>query len=503
MEARKLRMFDRRQMLKALGLTVSSFALPFGCRLPGEEDREDRPLNFVFILVDDLGWKDLGCFGSSFYETPNIDELARRGMRFTSAYAACPVCSPTRASIVSGKYPARLATTDYFGAPQPDGMSRHWTRSKPLLPAPYRDHLPLEETTLAEALAGAGYAAFFAGKWHLGGEGYSPEDQGFGINKGGNRTGSPRGGYFSPYKNPQLPDGPEGEHLPDRLAGESVRFIEQVCDQPFLLYLSFYSVHTPLQARKDLEEKYRTKAAGVSHEGPRFVPEGERKARQVQDHAVYGGMVEAMDAAVGKVTAALERRGLADSTAVVFMSDNGGLSTSEGSPTSNVPLRAGKGWLYEGGIREPMFIVWPGRTRAGSVCDVPVTSTDFYPTLLEMAGLPLRPEQHVDGTSLVPLLEGAGKIEREAIYWHYPHYGNQGGSPGSAVRSGDWKLIEFFENGRLELYNLKDDIGETRNLAAERPDVAAKLHALLEAWRTETGARMPTKNPNAQMEKAR
>jgi arylsulfatase A-like enzyme len=492
---------DRRQMLKALGLTLSGLALPGGCGLPGEHDPHDRPLNFVFILVDDLGWKDLGCFGSTFYETPHIDRLARRGMRFSSAYAACPVCSPTRASIMSGKYPARMATTDYFGAPQPDRMGRHWTRTKPLLPAPYRDHLPLEETTLAEALAEAGYATFFAGKWHLGGEGYFPEDQGFDINKGGCRSGMPRAGYFSPYKNPRLPDGPEGEHLPDRLAEESVRFIEERGGRPFLLYLSFYSVHTPLQARKDLEEKYTAKAAGVVHEGPRFVPEGERKARQVQDHAVYGGMVEAMDAAVGKVAAALERQGLSDSTAVVFMSDNGGLSTSEGSPTSNVPLRAGKGWLYEGGIREPMFIVWPGRTRAGSVCDVPVTSTDFYPTMLEMAGLPQKPGQHVDGVSLVPLLEEAGGIERRALYWHYPHYGNQGGTPGGAVRLGDWKLIEFFEDGRLELYNVRDDIGETHDLAAERPERTARMHSMLKAWRAETGARMPTKNSDAGKEK--
>ena len=256
-------------------------------------------------------------------------------------------------------------------------------------------------------------------------------------------------------------------------------------------------MHTPLQARPDLEAKYKARAAGVNHEGPRFIPEGERKARQVQDHAVYGGMVEAMDIAVGKVTAALKRQGLADNTAIIFMSDNGGLSTSEGSPTSNVPLRAGKGWLYEGGIREPMIVVWPGQVKGGSVCKAPVTSTDFYPTMLAMAGLPLRPDQHCDGKSLVPLLKETGSIDREAIFWHYPHYGNQGGSPGSAVRMGDWKLIEFFEDGRLELYNLKNDPGEKKNVAAERPDLTAAMQEKLKAWRMKVKARMPSKNPDA------
>lgn len=488
---------DRRDMLKAMGLSLSSLVLPLGCASPMNGPAEKKRQNFVFILVDDLGWRDLGCFGSAFYETPHVDALARSGMRFTDAYAACPVCSPTRVSIMTGKYPARLATTDWFGAPQPDRMGRHRTRQKPLLPAPYCEKMPLEEITLAEAMKSAGYATFFAGKWHMGGEGFFPEDQGFDVNKGGHHRGSPPGGYFAPYKNPKLVNGPEGEHLPDRLADESVRFIEQVGDKPFLLYLSFYSVHTPLQSRADLKAKYKAKAAKVEHEGPRFLPEGERKNRQVQDHAVYGGMVEAMDSAVGKVTAALEREGLTDSTAIFFMSDNGGLSTSEGSPTSNLPLRAGKGWLYEGGIREPMIVVWPGRTEAGSLCSTPVTSTDFYPTMLEMAKLPPRPGQHRDGRSLVPLLEGKGSLDREALFWHYPHYGNQGGSPGSAVRTGDWKLIEFFEDGRLELFDLKNDPGEKRNLASERPDVAASMHAKLKAWRKEIGARLPSKNPDA------
>ncbi|MCC6356114.1 MAG: sulfatase [Verrucomicrobiae bacterium] len=452
----------------------------------------DRP-NVVFFLVDDLGWRDLGAWGSTFHETPNTDRIAREGMRFTGGYAACPVCSPTRASIMTGKYPARLKTTDYFGAAGPD----QWKRNTVLLPAPYDEQLPLKETTLAEAFKEGGYATFFAGKWHLGPEGFWPEDQGFDINKGGWSAGGPYGPgkYFSPYGNPRLEDGPKGEHLPDRLATETVKFIEANKDRPFFAYLAFYSVHTPLMARPDLQAKYEKKAQAVKHDGPDWLPEGTRQARQIQDHAVYAGMVEAMDAAVGKVLGALDRLALAEKTVVCFMSDNGGLSTSEGSPTSNVPLRAGKGWLYEGGIREPMMIKWPGVTPPGSTCDHPVISTDFYPTLLEVAGLPPRPQQHVDGTSIVPLLRQAGAPARDAIFWHYPHYGNPGGAPGGAVRAGDWKLIEWYEGGTVELFNTRDDIGEKNNLADQEPAKAKELLAKLKAWREHVGASMPSPNP--------
>jgi len=452
----------------------------------------------VFFLVDDLGWKDLGCYGSRFYETANVDRLAAEGMRFTEAYAACPVCSPTRASIMTGKYPARLATTDYFGAPQPDTVQKHWTKDKPLLPAHYEDRLPLEEVTLAEALKEHGYATFFAGKWHLGPEGFWPEDQGFDVNQGGIERGGPYGGkrYFSPYGNPRLPDGPDGEHLPDRLATETCRFIETSKDRPFLAYLAFYSVHVPLMSRADLQAKYEEKAKHVPHEGPAWGKEGDRQVRLVQDHAVYAGMVEAMDQAVGKVLDTLDRLDLARDTVVFFMSDNGGLSTSEGHPTCNLPLRAGKGWLYEGGIREPMMVRWPGVVAAGGTCDEPVTSTDFYPTMLEMASLPLKPGQHLDGRSMVPLLKQQAKQGPRAFYWHYPHYGNQGGSPGGAVRLGDYKLIEFYEDSRVELYNLRDDLGEQHDLAARMPAKAAELRRMLHEWRSQVGARMPTPNPN-------
>ncbi|MCP4642474.1 MAG: sulfatase [bacterium] len=483
----------RRGFFKGVVLGAAGMALP---RCATAQAPPTRP-NFVFILVDDMGWRDAACFGSTFYDTPNIDRLAADGMRFTDAYAACPVCSPTRASIVTGKYPARMATTDWFGAPQPDRVGKHRTKDKPLLPAPYNEQVALEEVTVAEALGEAGYATFFAGKWHIGGEGFFPEDQGFDVNKGGHHKGSPPGGYFAPYKNPKLDNGPNGEHLPARLARETVTFIEANRDQPFLAYLSFYSVHTPLQAREDLKKKYAKKAKSIDPDLPHWGEEGDRKWRLVQDHAVYGGMVEAMDSAVGDVMSALDDLGLSDNTVVMFMSDNGGLSTSEGHPTSNLPLRAGKGWLYEGGIREPMIIKWPGATKPGSVCDTPVTSTDFYPTMLDMAGLPARPEQHMDGVSLRPVLQGSSALPERAIYWHYPHYGNQGGSPGAAVRLGDWKLIEFFEDDHVELYNLRDDLGEQRDLAAANPDKVRKLRAMLDTWQKDVGARFPSPNPNA------
>lgn len=455
--------------------------------------------NFVFFLVDDLGYMDVGFNNpGTFYETPNLDQLASEGMKFTNAYAACPVCSPTRASILSGKYPARLQTTDYFGAEQPEAIlekEMKYYLSRPLLPAHYLDRLPLEEVTIAEALKEAGYATFFAGKWHLGPEGYWPEDQGFDVNAGGIERGGPYGGkrYFSPYGNPRLSDGPEGEHLPDRLASEAIKFIDAHQEEPFLTYISFYSVHTPLMAREDLKLKYEEKAKSFPADS--WGEEPPRKVRLVQNHAVYAGMVEAMDQAVGRVLSHLKETGLDAKTAVFMMSDNGGLSTSEGHPTSNVPLRAGKGWLYEGGIREPMLVKWPGMTRAGGVCEVPVISTNFYPTLLEMAGLEPKPEQQLDGISMVDYLleEGESKAGQN-LFWHYPHYGNQGGTPGAAIREGQYKLIEFFEDGRLELYNLENDLSETMNLVDSLPQLAEDLQLKLHAWQKEVGAILPTRN---------
>ncbi|MEM9186157.1 MAG: sulfatase [Planctomycetota bacterium] len=455
--------------------------------------------NIVFFLVDDLGYADVGCFGSTFYETPNIDGLASTGARLTNAYAACQVCSPTRASIMTGKYPARLATTDYFGALQPRG----WRRNTKLLPAPYADRLPKDETTLAEALRGAGYKTFFAGKWHLGPKGSWPEDHGFDINKGGCTWGQPKGKgrYFSPYGNPRLEDGPDGEHLTRRLADEACRFIEGHTrdrpDQPFLAYLSFYTVHTPLMAPAPLNKKYREKKAALGIVD-RYADDASNdyqtiRVRRVQGNPVYAAMVESLDSAVGRVLEAIARLGLDEETMVVFTSDNGGFST-RGGPTSNTPLRAGKGWVYEGGIREPTIVRWPGVTKPGSTHSGVVTSTDYYPTLLEAAGLPLSPTQHLDGVSFAAGLRGEA-VARGPIYWHYPHYGNQGGSPSAAIRDGRWKLIEWYEDGRLELFDLQVDVGEQNNLAATNLQELERLKRLLDDWRAEVGARLPTPNP--------
>jgi arylsulfatase A-like enzyme len=450
--------------------------------------------NFVFFLVDDLGCMDIGAYNpNTFYETPNVDRLAASGMRFTNGYAANPVCSPTRFSIMTGKYPTRAGCTNFFSG----------KRAGRFNPAECNDRMPLEEVTLAEALKAHGYATFFAGKWHLGPTAeFWPEAQGFDINKGGCDRGGPYGGkkYFSPYGNPRLEDGPEGEHLPDRLATETVTFIREHREEPFLAYLAFYDVHTPLMGRPDLVEQYRQKAAGVT--GEEFASEeqvladdGDRKVRILQKHAVYAAMVDAMDQAVGKVLDGIEAAGVADRTAVFFMSDNGGLSTSEGSPTSNLPFRGGKGWLYEGGIREPYIIRWPGVASPGSTCDVPVISTDFYPTMLDMAGLPPRPEQALDGVSLVPLLKQSGSIAARPLCWHYPHYSNQGGFPGGAIRAGDWKLIERFEDGRTHLYNLRDDVGERNDVAGQHPDRVTAMRTDLHRWYGDVGAKFLEPKP--------
>ncbi|MDZ7692926.1 MAG: sulfatase [Balneolaceae bacterium] len=350
---------------------------------------QDRP-NVIFFLADDLGWKDIGSFGSTFYETPNIDALAARGMSFLQAYAASPVCSPTRASIMAGKNPGRMNTTDWFGAPQPDEVQNHWTRNEPLLPAPVPGASSAGEITIAEALKEAGYTTFFAGKWHLGATPeFWPENQGFDVNIGGHDRGSPPGGYFGPYDNPRLEAEKEGEHLPIRLAEETSGFIREHQDEPFFAYLSFYSVHNPQQAPYLLVDKYgeKQKELGLENSWGR---EGDRKVRQVQNDSVYAGMVESMDRAVGKVMRTVRQLGLEENTIVVFMSDNGGLSTSEGHPTSNMPLRGGKGWMYEGGIREPMIIKWPGVTTLGSASREPVISMDFYPTIAGDDGNPTR-----------------------------------------------------------------------------------------------------------------
>lgn len=474
-------------------LSFSALVLLSAQSLPSEasEQTQARP-NVLFILADDLGVMDVTPNNpASFYETPQLERLAAGGVRFTNAYAACPVCSPTRASILTGKYPQRLGITDYINEGR-GNQPEKWKRPTRLLPAPYTDRLAHEEITLAEALRAAGYATFFAGKWHLGPEGWWPEDHGFDENQGGITRGGPYGGkrYFSPYGNPRLEDGPEGEHLPARLGRETADFIRENQDRPWLAYLSFYSVHTPLMARADLLAKYKAKkeALGLADI---WGQEGERKVRLVQEHAVYAGMVEAMDEAIGTVLDVLDETKQAERTIVVFFSDNGGLSTSEGHPTSNLPYRAGKGWMYEGGIREPLLVRYPGLTAPGSVSASVVSSVDFFPTLLELCSV--HSTVQTDGQSFAPSLRGES-AERGPVFWHYPHYGNQGGLPSAAVRDGAWKLLRWYETGQQELFRLDVDPSEQYELSARYPEQAAKLSASLDRWLLEVGAVHATPN---------
>ena len=452
--------------------------------------------NFVFILVDDLGWMDLGCYGSSFYETPCLDRLAGEGMRFTDAYASCPVCSPTRASIMTGKYPATVQVTNYI-----PGMAKG-----KLLSAPYLHYLPLEEKTIARALGEQGYATWHVGKWHLGEKAYWPQRHGFDVNIGGWSAGMPRS-YFSPYSNPMLEDGPQGQYLTDRLTDEAIRLIRSNDGGPFFLNLWYYTVHIPVQGKQEHVKRFAAKAAarGLDKKsafeiGEYFPCQHKRDQRVVrrrfQSDPGYAAMVWSLDENVGRILEALQQEGLADDTVVMFTSDNGGLATAEGSPTCNAPLAEGKGWMYEGGTREPLLVRWPGVTEPGSLCDVPTSSPDFYPTLLEMAGLDPLSEQHADGVSMVPLLKGDGQLDREALFWHYPHYANQGGTPGCSVRSGDYKLIEFFEDRHAELYNLREDIAEEHDLAQSTPEVTERLRTMLHQWLREVDAKIPEPNPD-------
>lgn len=448
----------------------------------------ERP-NFVFLLVDDLGWADVGCNGSTFYETPNIDRLAASGMRFTQGYAACPVCSPTRASIMTGRHPVRVDITDWI-----PGMHADRVPNARFQQIEDRHELALSEVTIAEVLKDAGYRTFFAGKWHLGDAGHLPTDQGFETNIGGYSAGSPPGGYYGPWKNPYLKQNFEGEYLTERLTAESVKFLQtRPAEQPFLLYLAYYNVHTPIQPYKPLLPHFATKAREMFGETPAPpILERQGVSRSRQDHPEYASMIGAVDVSVGTILKALEELKLTDNTVVIFFSDNGGLCTLKNpGPTSNLPLRSGKGWLYEGGIREPLLIRAPGVTTPGSVCEQPVISTDFFPTILELAGLPLQPDLHIDGVSLLPLLKRAQQPVHPPLYWHYPHYHGSTWTPGAAVRDGDWKLIEFYEEDRAELYNLKEDVGEQHDLSQQQPEQFARLRQQLRTWQQALNARMP------------
>ena len=486
---------------------LSSLALLFaliGCSSSEQEIASERaPLNIILFVVDDLGWRDAGVLGSEFYDTPAIDALAASGVRFSRFYSASPVCSPTRASLMTGRHPARVAITNWIGGEQ-RGM---------LLQADYLRQLPLEEVTLGEAFAEAGYATGYIGKWHLGADDeFLPGAQGFGWTGAVNRAGQP-GSYFPPYRNPDWPitdvPGLEGDspddYLTDRLTDEAIEFLEEEHDRPFLLVLSHYSVHTPLQARDDDAAPYRDRARALAplDGGPTEGESGRSTTKLRQDHAVYAGMIASVDRSLSRVAGALDSLGLAGRTAIVFVSDNGGLSTLSGdrgerAPTANRPLRAGKGWLYEGGIRIPLIIRWPGTDagRAGTTLRVPAMTTDLFPTLLAMAGIPLLDRQ-LDGVSLAPLMTGESEAAEERdLFWHFPHYHGSGNRPGGAILSGDLKLVEWFEDGALELYDLAADPGESVNLTDSAPAQVERLRARLAGWRDSIGAAMPRPNPD-------
>ncbi len=445
----------------------------------------NRP-NVVWFLVDDLGWADLSCYGSSFYETPNVDHLAASGVRFTQAYTPSPVCSPTRASLLTGRHPVRVGITDWIPGMKAPREARFETVED-------RSSLALEETTIAELLRPHGYQTWYVGKWHLGGEGFDPTQQGFEVNVAGCHLGHPPS-YFSPYRLPTLPDGPNGEYLEHRLVAEASRLLEhRDPTRPFFLYYASYNVHTPIHAAPGRVEHFRAKASQWPASPP-AIPERRFQSRPRQDHPEYASMVAAIDDALGALLERLERMGLATNTIVIFTSDNGGLCTSaQVGPTCNLPLRSGKGWLYEGGIRVPLILRVPG-LPGGRVCDTPVWSPDLMPTVIELCGLPLRPDLHADGVSLVPLLRG-DLIPPRTFYWHYPHYHGAGWTPGAAIRQGPWKLIEFYEEDRVELYDLDADPGEQHNVASAHPERVEELRRRLREWQSELHAQMPRPSP--------
>jgi arylsulfatase A len=430
------------------------------------------PLNFVIVLVDDFGATDLSCYGSKFYRTPNLDRLATEGMRFTQAYSACTVCSPSRAAIMTGKYPARLHITDWIA-----GTSYPWAKLKP---PDWTMYLSMEERTIAEALKPLGYATGLVGKWHLAPPGgdpdFTPEKQGFDVNRAGTFRGAPPS-YFSPYEIETLEDGPEGEYLTDREQVEASDFIRRNQDKPFFLYLPHHTVHTPLQAKQALIEKYKALADD----------------KAPQNNPVYAAMIESLDQNIGKLMETLEEAGVAERTVVIVTGDNGGHLPST---KTNLGLRAGKGSPYEGGIRVPLIVRWPGMVRAGSTCDRPVAGYDLYPTILEMAGAKPEPKQIIDGKSIVPLLRNSGTWRRRPLFWHYPHYHPGGSTPHSIIRGRSWKLIRFYENNRFELYDLRIDPEEKTNLFEAEPVKANALRLRLNAWLKETGAQFPVPNPD-------
>lgn len=510
------------------------------CSQGDKDEIADKP-NILFILADDLGWSDLGCYGSDFYETPRIDRLAEEGVLFTNAYAACHVCSPTRASILTGQYPARLHLTDWL----PGRLDYDFQKLKN---AVTEQRLPYGQKTIAQALKEAGYRTAVIGKWHLGEDSMSVERQGFDFHiPGGWKKGWPKEGYFAPYDMEGLEGGADGEYLTDRITDEAIAFIESADDAPFFLYLSHFAVHDPIQGRPDLVKKYEQKLQEMpsslvppyilegnpdlnplgraeldslihleEYQGYSLLPKQTVKIKQRQDNPQFAAMVESVDQSVGRLLDKLKELGIDKNTIVVFASDNGGMSAAnfyyperEIPPseldkefsTSNLPLRGGKGWLYEGGIRVPLIIKLPGMDHAGSTRSEPVVSVDFYPTLLDLAGMDsIRfGNNGIDGLSIAPLLEkntDAPAFQKRAIFWHFPHYSNHGSqSPGGAVRYGQFKLLEYYENNTVQLFNLAADPGEQKDISNENPEMADKLRKMLRQWRKEVNADMMEPNP--------
>ena len=508
-------------VMRTLPLIAASIVLTALLGDPALGGREKQKPNIVFFLVDDLGWSDVGCYGSTFHETPHVDRLAKEGMRFDNAYSTCHVCSPSRASILTGKYPARTDLTEWLGG-RPERAFEKLHSAKKLMA------LPDEEVTLAETLKEHGYATANYGKAHL-----RKDPRTYGFDEA--ITGWVRSYYhpFSPQYSKTLP-AKKGDYYTDKLTDAALDFIERNKDRPFFVHLEHFAVHDPIQGRRELVEKYRKKLAGMPEaKGPGYIlepnPDGpplseeelkglekndvlnahqEKRVwwvKQRQDNVEFAGMLEATDESLGRIRAKLEELGLAENTIVIFTADNGGMSASNQYrginhsrkrldsrfASSNLPLRGAKGWNYEGGIRVPLIVHWPGEVGANTMSHAMVTGTDFYPTLLEMIGLPMLPKQHVDGMSFLPALKGRDH-DRGAIYWHFPHYSNHGyQSPGGAIRLGNYKLLEYYENGSVELFDLKEDLGEQNDLSKAKPDITGKLLKMLKDWRREMDAKMP------------
>jgi len=482
---------SRRGFLKALGAAgAAMLGLTLSCAgLAARRKGKAERLNFVFVLVDDLGYADLGCYGSKYYETPNIDRLAAEGMRFTDAYAACAVCSPSRAAVLTGRYPARIGVTDWirwldFKGDRTDPNAAGPTKyvggpKRKLLCPPNPYWMELDEVTIAEVLKSRGYTCCHVGKWHLGHDAWYPEKQGFDFNIGGCHYGMPPS-YFDPYSSKRRPRMPtlqprrKGEYLTDREADEAVDFIRRHRDRPFFLYMAHYAVHVPIQAKKEITEKYRNKPL------------------QGQKNPTYAAMIESVDQGLGRILSTLDELDLSGRTVVFFTSDNGGLW----DVTNNSPLRAGKGYPYEGGIRVPLIIRWPGVVKAGSVSSEPVIGIDYFPTICEMASVPVPGDRVIDGLSLVRHIKSGGRVKpaRDAIFWHFPHYRDDI-VPYSIIRAGRWKLIRRYEGKRFELFNLEADLSEQQDLSEQMPGKVEQLNTRLTAWLKQTGAKLPKPNP--------